>query len=132
MSPPVTEASHRLGERAVVFMRGHPALQGFVGELRRRDLPRRRHPSYAASIFCRFKDFHLTDPWAPAGITKFSEGLCLSGPQQTRAELDTRPSAHVTLLMFGAPLYPPSERCTSNPMRSPAAIRDFVRRATRA
>ena len=28
----------------------HPAERGFVGGLRRRDLPRRRHPSYAASI----------------------------------------------------------------------------------
>ncbi|MBE3088360.1 MAG: hypothetical protein IMZ71_04530 [Chloroflexi bacterium] len=37
----------------------HPAQRGFVGGLRRRDLPRRRHPSSAAPIFYRFRTFTL-------------------------------------------------------------------------
>ena len=36
-----------------------PLKRGFVGGLRRRDLPRRRHPSYAASICYRLRTFTL-------------------------------------------------------------------------
>jgi hypothetical protein len=37
----------------------YPAMRGFVGGLRRQDFPCRRHPSYAAAIFCRFGTFTL-------------------------------------------------------------------------
>jgi hypothetical protein len=49
------------GRSLVVAARvlAHPATQGFVGGLHRRDLPRRRHPSYAASTFYRFRTFTL-------------------------------------------------------------------------
>ena len=36
-----------------------PACRGSVGGLRPRGLPGRRHPSYAASIFCRFRTLTL-------------------------------------------------------------------------
>ena len=49
------------GRSRVVAARvlAHPAHRGFVGGLRRRDLPRRRHPSYAASICYRLRTFTL-------------------------------------------------------------------------
>jgi hypothetical protein len=49
------------GRSRVVAARtlAHPAERGFVGGLRRRDFPRRRHPSYAASISYRFRTFTL-------------------------------------------------------------------------
>ena len=55
----VDEASS--GRSRIVAARtlAHPAERGFVGGLRRRDLPRRRHPSYAASICYRFRTFTL-------------------------------------------------------------------------
>ena len=40
-------------------MLAHPATRSFVGGLRMQDLPCNRHPSYAASIFYRFRTFTL-------------------------------------------------------------------------
>jgi hypothetical protein len=55
----VDEAS--TGRSLIVAARtlAHPVKRGFVGGLHRRDFPHRRHPSYAASIFCRFGTFTL-------------------------------------------------------------------------
>ena len=55
LSGPQPVVHHVVTARALAL----PLNGGFVGGLRPWDLPIRRHPSYAASIFCRFRIFTL-------------------------------------------------------------------------
>ena len=55
----LTEAFHWAFILVAARALAHPAQRGFVSGLRRRDLPRRRHSSYAASVDYRFRTFTL-------------------------------------------------------------------------
>jgi hypothetical protein len=55
LSGPQPAVHHVVTARALA----PPLTGGFVGGLRPRDLPGGRHPSYAASTFCRFRTFTL-------------------------------------------------------------------------
>ena len=55
----VDEASTGRSRIVAARVLAHPAQRGLVSGLRRRDLPRRRHSSYAAPIFYRFRTLTL-------------------------------------------------------------------------